>query len=111
ESLRDGILQDLDPASHVLLRLRVLHPFFAIGTGLLAMFVATRAVHWREPDESVAASARIVMLFDATQWVLGVATLLMLAPTPLQLVNLLTADLLWMTWILFSAAVLADRPA
>lgn len=109
ETLRDGILQDLDPASHILLRLRVLHPFLAVGTGLLAMFVATRAIHWRELGESVTVPARIVGLFVVAQWVLGAATLLMLAPIPMQLVHLLTADLLWMAWILFGASVLADQ--
>lgn len=111
ETLRDGLLQDLDPASHLLLRLRVLHPFFAIGTGLLTLLVVTRAQYWRPPTHSVTASAHVVTAFVVTQWLLGAATLLLLAPIPMQLLHLLSADLLWISWMIFGAAVLADQGA
>ncbi len=108
-TLREGILQDLDPASHLLLRLRVLHPFFAIGAGLLALAVAMGALHWRSQAVALGRMARNVTALVITQWVLGATTLLLLAPIPMQLLHLITADVLWIAWILFAAAALADQ--
>ena len=111
ESLRDGLRQDLDPTSHFLLRLRVLHPFFAVGTGLLAILVALRAPHWRDATRPGAAQGRTVVLVVVVQWTLGTMTLLLLAPIPMQLLHLLTADVLWICWALFCGAVLGDQDA
>jgi heme A synthase len=111
ESLRQGLLQDLDPTSHFLLRLRVLHPFLAIGTGLVAILVATLGPRWRGSSIPGAVQARAVIGLVLVQWTLGVVTLLLLAPIPMQLLHLFTADLLWMCWVVFCAAVLADQEA
>ena len=41
-SLADALWNDLSPTSHLLIRLRVLHPAIAIGTGVLIAFGAPR---------------------------------------------------------------------
>jgi heme A synthase len=110
-SLQEGIRQDLDPTSHFLLRLRVLHPFIAVATGLLAIIVAALAPRWTGELQRGAAQGRVVQVAVAVQWTLGVVTRLLLAPIPMQLLHLFTADVLWMCWILFCAAVLAAQDA
>ena len=110
-SLREGLRQDLDPTSHFLLRLRVLHPFFAIGTGILAIVIAALAPRWRGATRPGAAQGRSVQLVVIAQWTLGVATLLLLAPIPMQLLHLFTADLLWICWVIFCAALLSRQEA
>lgn len=111
ESLRQGLLQDLDPTSHFLLRLRVLHPFFAVATGLAAIIVARLAPRWRGDARPGGTQARIVTMVVAVQWTLGVTTLLLLAPIPMQLLHLFTADVLWICWVIFCAAVLSRQDA
>jgi cytochrome c oxidase assembly protein subunit 15 len=111
ESLRAGLAQDLDPASHFLLRLRVLHPFFAVGTGMVAIVVAALAPHWRGGQRQGSTQGRLVQVVVVVQWTLGVVTLLLLAPIPMQLLHLLTADVLWICWVIFCAAVLARQDA
>ena len=108
-SLSEGLRQDLDPTSHFLLRLRVLHPFFAIGTGLVAMILAGLAPRWRGDLRPGAAQGRTVQLVVMVQWTLGIVTLLLLAPIPMQLMHLFTADVLWICWVVFCAAVLARQ--
>jgi len=41
------------------------------------------------------------------QLVLGLVNMLLLVPVPTQLLHLLTADLVWVTYILTTAAILA----
>lgn len=110
-SLREGLRQDLDPTSHFLLRLRVLHPFFAIGTGILAIVIASWAPRWRGASLPGAAQGRTVQLVVVVQGTLGAATLLLLAPIPMQLLHLFTADVLWICWVIFCAAVLGRQDA
>lgn len=111
ESLREGMRQDLDPTSHFLLRLRVLHPFLAIGTGLVALVIAGLAPRWRGAERPGATQGRVVQSVVMMQWTLGVATLLLLAPIPMQLLHLFTADVLWICWVIFCAAVLGRQDA
>ncbi len=107
-SLREGLAQDLDPTSHLLLRLRVLHPTFAVSVGALVLWVATVAPRW---SANVDASARRVVAIVLLQWTVGVVSLLLLVPVPMQLVHLVIADLLWISWLVLVATLLADQSA
>lgn len=110
-SLAEGLAQDFSPTAHILLQLRVWHPFAAITVGvyLLAMVWGVhRAV--RAP-----LTGRFALLFSALfslQLVLGVLNVVWLAPTWLQLTHLFVADLVWCTLVLHGAAALsAPRPS
>lgn len=108
-SLREGLAQDLDPTSHLLLRLRVLHPLLAVVTGLLVWMTATAAGRWRSDDPGVAHLARALGAVVLVQWGIGVSALLLMVPVALQLLHLLTADVLWLTWVAVMARSLARR--
>ena len=110
-SLAHGLAQDMGTTSHVFLRLRVLHPVFAVGTTALLWFAAAAA------REAAGASLRVRRM----SWgLVGIVTLqvgaglldvLLLAPVWLQLLHLLLADLTWIALVLLIAetqAAVAD---
>jgi cytochrome c oxidase assembly protein subunit 15 len=106
ESLADGIRQELSGEGHVLLRLRVLHPFAAILAGALLLAAARVALAAR-PDARVRRAAVAIAGLVAVEIVAGVVNVLLLAPVWLQLVHLLLADLLWLALVLLASATLA----
>ncbi len=106
QSLVEGIRQELSGEGHVLLRLRVLHPFAAILAGAL-LLAAARAALVLRPDARVRRAAIGIAALVAVEIVAGVSNVLLLAPVWLQLVHLLLADLLWLGLVLLASATLA----
>jgi heme A synthase len=104
-TLTAGVLQDLDPSSHLLLRLRVFHPVLAIATGLGVLLLAGKGRTASRTPEVAGDLGRRLGAVVVMQWVLGATTLLTLAPVPLQLLHLLTADVLWICWVLWVAVL------
>lgn len=101
-SLREGFRADADPAAHILIRLRVLHPVLAILAGLyLSMMVWM--VGRRRPDPLLARRGTAVTGLVLIQLCVGIANLFLLAPTSMQLVHLLVADLLWIATVVYAA--------
>ena len=112
-SLAHGLQQDLSPTSHVLLRLRVIHPTLAVIVALALMVIAPRLpIDGGETGpgggSSLGLGARVALL-AGLQAALGGLNVVLLAPVWLQLVHLLVADLLWISVVLLAAAVLAGR--
>lgn len=105
-SLSEGFAADLSPASHFLLRLRVLHPVIAIVTGGYLLLMARLLV--REEASSVAAYTALTILV-IVQLVAGAVNIFLLAPVWLQLVHLLLADLVWIAAVVLSASALQQR--
>jgi cytochrome c oxidase assembly protein subunit 15 len=108
-SLSHALEQDLSPTSHVLLRLRVIHPTLATIVALALIVLAPRlSIDGEVPARGITPGARVALL-AAVQTALGAVNVLLLAPVWLQLVHLLVADLLWIALVLLAAAVLAGR--
>lgn len=103
-TLAEGLAADLSTSSHVLIRLRVLHPVLAVGGALALLWIAPRLSQIAGPASGRFASAvsGLVMF----QLALGVLNLFLLAPVWLQLVHLLVADAIWIAFILLGAAAL-----
>ena len=104
-SLAEGLAADLSPASHMLIRLRILHPVFAVITGVGLMFGAARIAKGR--GGTARQFARLVSSLAALQLALGALNVILLAPVWMQLVHLLVADLLWIAFVLLGASALA----
>jgi heme A synthase len=109
-SLAEGLRQDVSPAVHLFVRLRVLHPFLAIAGGFWLLSYAT--------SRPVMGSDRVtrklgwwVAVLVLVQIAAGVVNLLLLAPVWMQIVHLLLADLLWITLVLLCARKLSREPA
>jgi heme a synthase len=103
ESLAEGLQQDLSPSSHIFLRLRLLHPFAAVLAGVIVLVVTLRVAaqarrHPRTRSLAMAVTAAVIV-----QVCIGIVNLLLLAPVWLQMVHLLAADVLWISFVLLWA--------
>lgn len=105
-SLREGIAQDLSPTSHVLLRLRVLHPVIAVLAGLLAVGAAWMTNTLR-PSAVQRRWALALSVLYGVQFLAGLLNVYLLAPVWLQIVHLLLADALWLVAVLTFASALS----
>ncbi|HTL04502.1 MAG TPA: COX15/CtaA family protein [Gemmatimonadales bacterium] len=106
-TLGEGLRADASRTAHFLVRLRVLHPLIAALTaGVLSGAV------WRVARQrgEAGAAGRAVLALVLLQLALGVTNLVLLAPTALQLLHLLTADLLWIATVAFAAATWRGAP-
>lgn len=107
-SLRDAFLADASATSHVLIRLRVLHPALAIGVGLVLLLVCPRLPLATKLEEGDSHPGTTVAGLVALQLGLGLANVLLLAPVWMQLLHLFVADLVWIAFVQLAALVLAD---
>ncbi|MBX3229853.1 MAG: COX15/CtaA family protein [Labilithrix sp.] len=98
-SLREGIAQDLSPLSHVFLKLRMLHPIIALGTGILTLGAAGVVRALSTSERAWKLSRGVTVLF-VTQFACGILNLTLLAPIGMQLVHLLLADATWIMLVL-----------
>ena len=102
-SLTSAISADLSATSHILIRLRVLHPAIAIATAVLLIITA--------PKTGVQCGRRrtgsVVAALAAVQLMAGFANIALLAPVWMQLMHLLLADALWIACVLLAAPALA----
>lgn len=104
----EGFAATLSPSSHVLLRLRALHPVIAVSAGVLLMFGAPRLAAIE--DDLGQRLGRATLMLAGLQLIGGLVNLLLLAPVWMQIVHLLVADLLWMAFVLLGAQVMRDPP-
>lgn len=105
KSLAEGIQQDFSPAAHLFLRLRLLHPPVAALGGALCLLVLAGTLLTAPGTGNVERTlARCVTALTFLQATVGVMNLLFLAPVWLQILHLLIADALWISFVL-----LADR--
>lgn len=98
----------LSGGAHFLERLRVVHPFLAIGTGAFAV-VAASALRRLRPDATTARLSRAVPALFGIQILAGTVNVVLLAPVWMQIVHLLLADVLWLVLVLTAAAALAEE--
>jgi heme A synthase len=109
QSLAEGIAKDLSPASHFLLQLRLSHPIVAIVTGVYLIFLAGWLRGRAKESAAVKRWSDRLSIIVIIQLIAGAATLLMLSPIVMQLIHLLLADLVWIAFVLMTAAFLADE--
>jgi cytochrome c oxidase assembly protein subunit 15 len=99
-TLRAAFAQDMDANSPMLLRLRGIHPVSAI---IAAAFVLWLIVRARRQNLGRLGNAVIALL--AAQFVLGIADVILLAPTWMQILHLLGADLYWVALVVLATNV------
>ena len=104
QSLAEALQADVSPAAHVLIRLRVLHPFLALATA--AYLVSLSLLLRRKNPLPLARGLAILAL---AQMALGGLNVLLLAPVAMQVAHLLLADLVWIALVLFAARVLGSE--
>ena len=97
--LLTAIRQDFSPGSSWLLQIRWLHPAISLLAGVFIVWLVLRTL--REPTNRALASAVVFLL--VLQYLLGIADVVLLAPTAMQMTHLLGADLLWIALVILSA--------
>jgi cytochrome c oxidase assembly protein subunit 15 len=102
DSLRHALMQDFSASSHVLLRLRPLHPVAAVIGSMYVFWLLWS--HWRQQDRSP--WMFILGLTLTTQIALGAMNVILLAPLWLQMTHLLVAEMFWILLVLASTDLL-----
>ncbi len=101
-SLQAAFLQDFAANSPLLVRMRWLHPATALIALSCAIWIAFQLR---------SRLGKLVVTLVGAQIVLGAADVLLLAPTWLQVLHLLGADLYWIALVVACATVLAPAQA
>jgi len=96
-SLAEGFRQDLAGAASLLVRLRLLHPAFAI---LGAVYIAGTSITVLRARHSRLAIC--VLVLALAQLAAGAINVLLLAPVWMQITHLLLADSLWIALVLLA---------
>jgi cytochrome c oxidase assembly protein subunit 15 len=110
-SLAEALRQDLSPAAHLLIRLRLLHPALSVTAAALAIFLAFRLESLQPGSLAARWANRWTLRLVFLQIVAGVVNVILLAPVWMQLVHLLLADLVWISYIVVAAQALAGVQA
>ena len=106
-SLQEALRADLSPASHLLIRLRLLHPTIAVVVGLLVFTMTTRLSLSEHVPRGLLAR-RLLLLAIPIQLAAGALNVLLLAPVWMQILHLLLSDSIWIGFVVFTAAQLAE---
>jgi cytochrome c oxidase assembly protein subunit 15 len=101
-SVAEGMRDDFSSTASFLIRLRIIHPFLALGAGFVMTLVAFPEYKARHTAQLRALSGWLLVLF-AAQFAVGTLSITLQAPLPIQLLHLLLADALWITLVLFTA--------
>jgi len=109
QTLTEGIAKDFSATSNILLRLRVSHPILSVALGVYLIFLAAWIKNKFTESSQILRWANILSLLVLVQFASGAVTLLTLAPIVMQIVHLVLADAVWISFVLMSATVLAEQ--
>ncbi len=98
-TLREGLAQDWSPTAHAFVRLRLLHPIFAIAAASIA-FATAGLLRVVRPTLRVRRLASMVVSLVTLQVIAGLINVSLLAPVWMQLTHLLLADAVWIALVL-----------
>lgn len=97
-SLQEGLAADFDSRRHFLERIRIFHPLLAVAWAF-GMWNWTARTWLRYPELKKA--GLLTVSLAALNIGIGMVNILMLAPIPLQIIHLLCANLLWISFVGF----------
>lgn len=100
KSLREGMSKDFARGSSFLVQLRVLHPLLSVLFGFYLIILA-QAIVKKAPGTEAAKLGKLLSGLIVWQFLLGFANILLLAPIAIQVMHLLSANLVWLTLVLF----------
>lgn len=108
-SLAQALQQELSGTSHLLIRLRLLHPLIAVAAAAVLLGAAA-ILPGRSACPGARRTGRWLAALVIVQMAAGMANVALLAPVWLQVVHLLLADLVWIALLLLGAMALAEPP-
>ena len=95
------------PSAPLLSKLRIIHPVVAVAGGLLIGWIATSLVRFGTPRSRKLSAAVVLIVFS--QFLIGIANIYLLTPLSVQVIHLMVADLLWITYVILSVSLLGER--
>ena len=107
DSFEEGFRQDFSSTAHILIRLRILHPTFAVVAAVYLIFV----INWISSRVSFGKNRQIgwvLISLMVIQLLAGLVNVFLLAPVWMQMVHLLLSDLVWISLVLYAAATLSQ---
>ncbi|HEX7664785.1 MAG TPA: COX15/CtaA family protein [Polyangiaceae bacterium] len=111
KTLTGALTQDVSGAASTLVRLRLLHPLFALIAAVTTTAAATSARLFR-PNAETRLLSRLTIMLVFGQILLGLTNVVLLAPVWMQLLHLCVAELTWLSLVLLGVAALsAEKPA
>jgi heme A synthase len=110
QTIAEALRADLSATSHLLIRLRVVHPVLAVLTAGVLVVAAFR-LPVASDDRRGQLAAWAVASLAIMQVVAGVVNVMLLAPVWMQMVHLLLADGLWIAFVILAASSLAEATA
>ncbi|MHB8135297.1 MAG: COX15/CtaA family protein [Anaerolineaceae bacterium] len=99
-SLVEGLVQDTLNSAHFLIELRVYHPLLAILASV-ALILMVKFIVKIDADKRIIKRANLVITFFLFQLFLGGLNVVLLAPIWMQIIHLLFADLIWISYVMF----------
>lgn len=87
--------QDFSTQAHLFVRLRILHPFFALAAAGIVLWVVMR---------SPRPAGYLLIVAMLGQLMIGIVNLTLLAPAWLQLLHLLAADTIWVMAVIYTVS-------
>jgi len=99
-SLAEGLIQDSSNSAHFFFLLRVYHPLLAV-LAIIALLLMVKFIVKMDADNQVIKRANLVVTFFFLQLFLGGLNVVLLAPIWMQIIHLLFADLIWISYVVF----------
>jgi cytochrome c oxidase assembly protein subunit 15 len=107
-TLTEGMRADFSATASFLIRLRMIHPFLAVGAGFVVALAAFPEYRAKRTTPLRVLSGSLLALI-AAQFAIGGLSIVLQAPLSIQLLHLLLADAIWITLVLFTAERAAGR--
>lgn len=108
DSLMQALRWDFAASTSPIVHLRIIHPVIAVVMGGYLMGLGVHALSTRTPAAAKRV-ARWLLGLVVLQLCFGAINILLLSPLWMQVLHLLTADVIWITLVLLSAEVLGLR--
>ncbi len=105
-SIAEGIAQDFDKESPLIVQLRISHPIISV----LSAVGLTMSAIWLESQRTGNRWTRVLIWMLLIQIVTGVMTIFTGAPIAMQVLHLLLADITWIAFILMWAEFKWGKP-
>ena len=107
-SLVHGLMQDITPGGHFLLRLRAIHPFVAMFGVCIVIGCAVAAQALRA-SRRTAVFAGIACGAVVVQIGLGFTNVALLTPVPIQIAHLAVANVIWISLVMLALECLTGK--
>jgi cytochrome c oxidase assembly protein subunit 15/protoheme IX farnesyltransferase len=107
ETVTGDLSEKFGPTAPLLSKLRIIHPVVAVAGGLLIGWIATSLVRFGSPRSRKLSLAVVLIVFS--QFFIGIANIYLLTPLSVQVIHLMVADLLWITYVFMSVSLLGER--